>query len=269
MNINADYKEKNIIIHNDKDFISMRKAGNLASLILDFITKFVRPGVTTNQLNKLCYNKMIKNNSIPASLNYKNFSKSICTSINHVVCHGIPGEKKLNNGDILNIDITVIVDGWHGDTSRMFYVGKKISIKSQRIVEVTYKAMMKAIEIIKPNVPIYKIGKTIELYIKDFGYSIVKDYCGHGIGRKFHASPNILHYYDKNQNIKLKKGMFFTIEPMINAGTGETKVLEDKWTVVSKDNSLSAQFEHTIGVTNNGYEIFTKSDKNLYYPPYN
>ena len=257
-----------IIIHNDKDFNSMKKAGKLAASILDFITDFVKPGITTDELNTLCHNKIIEHNAIPAPLNYKGFPKSICTSVNHVVCHGIPGEKKLNEGDIVNIDVTVILDGWHGDTSRMYYVGKKIPIKAKRLVEVTYEAMMRAIEIVKPGVPLYEIGRIIEKYIKNFNYSAVREYCGHGIGQKFHTPPSVLHYYDERNDLELKKGMFFTIEPMINTGVWQTKLLNDGWTVVTKDNSLSAQFEHTLGVTDNGYEIFTKSPKNLDKPPY-
>ena len=257
-----------IIIHNEEDFVSMRNAGKLAASILDFITEFVKPGITTDELNTLCHNKIIENNAIPAPLNYKGFPKSICTSVNHVVCHGIPSEKKLNEGDIVNIDVTVILDGWHGDTSRMYYVGKKIPIKAKRLVEVTYEAMMRAIEIVKPGVPLFEIGRVIEDYIKNFNYSSVREYCGHGIGRDFHTSPSVLHYYDKRNNIELKKGMFFTIEPMINTGIWKTKLLNDGWTVVTKDNSLSAQFEHTIGVTDSGHEIFTQSPKNLDNPPY-
>jgi methionyl aminopeptidase len=258
-----------IIIHNEEDFKSMRKAGRLAASILDFITDFVKPGVTTDELNTLCHNRIIENGAIPAPLNYKGFPKSICTSVNHVVCHGIPGEKKLNEGDIVNIDVTVILNGWHGDTSRMFYVGKKIPIKAKRVVEITYEAMMRAIEIVKPGIPLYEIGRVIEEYIKKFNYSAVREYCGHGIGKDFHTSPSVLHYYDIRNDVELKKGMFFTIEPMINTGGWETKMLDDGWTVITKDNSLSAQFEHTIGVTNDGYEIFTKSEKDLNCPPYN
>ncbi|MBY0580172.1 MAG: type I methionyl aminopeptidase [Rickettsiales bacterium] len=258
-----------IIIHNEEDFKSMRKAGNLAASILDFITDFVKPGISTDELNTLCHDKIIENGAIPAPLHYRGFPKSICTSVNHVVCHGIPGEKKLREGDIVNIDVTVILNGWHGDTSRMFYVGKKIPIKSKRVVEVTYEAMMRAIEIVKPGIPLYEIGRVIEDYIKKFGYSAVREYCGHGIGRDFHTSPSVLHYYDEKNDLKLEKGMFFTIEPMINTGGWQTKILDDGWTVITKDNSLSAQFEHTIGVTDGGYEIFTKSQKNLHFPPYN
>ena len=260
---------QNLIIHNEKDFQSMRKAGKLSASILDFITRFITPGITTDELNTLCHNEIVRHGAIPAPLNYRGFPKSICTSVNHIVCHGIPGKKKLNDGDIINIDVTVILDGWHGDTSRMYYVGKKVPIKAKRLIEATYRTMMKAIEIIRPGISIYEIGKVIEEAIKPFNYSTVREYCGHGIGKSFHTFPNVLHYYDKNHDLKLKKGMFFTVEPMINLGGWQTRTLQDNWTVVTKDSSLSAQFEHTIGVTDNGYEIFTKSPKKLYCPPYN
>ncbi|WPX96139.1 type I methionyl aminopeptidase [Candidatus Bandiella euplotis] len=260
--------ENNVIIHQEEDFEGMRKAGVLAASVLDYITDYVKPGITTDELNTLCHDKIIENKAIPAPLNYRGFPKSICTSVNHVVCHGIPGDKKLQEGDILNIDVTVILDGWHGDTSRMYFVGKKISLKAKRLVNFTYEAMMRGIEIIKPGVPLYEIGRTIQEYIEGFGYSTVRDYCGHGIGRKFHTAPSVLHYYDKKNDLILQKGMFFTVEPMINVGGYQTHLLQDGWTVVTKDNSLSAQFEHTIGVTDDGHEIFTKSPKNYTLPSY-
>jgi methionyl aminopeptidase len=255
-------KENNgIIIHTEEDFKGMREAGRLAAYVLDYITDYVQPGISTDELNTVCHNKIIENNAIPAPLNYRGFPKSICTSVNHVVCHGIPGDKKLNDGDILNIDVTVILDGWHGDTSRMYFVGKKTPIKARRLVEVTYEAMMRGINVVKPGVPFNEIGRVIQEYIEGFGYSCVREYCGHGIGKTFHTAPSILHYYEKNNDLIMQKGMFFTIEPMINAGVWETNLLNDGWTVVTKDNQLSAQFEHTLGVTENGYEIFTKSSK--------
>jgi methionyl aminopeptidase len=260
--------DKKVIIHKEEDFKCMRKAGELAALILDYITDYVKPGVTTNELNNICHDKIIEHGAVPAPLNYRGFPKSICTSVNHVVCHGIPGDKKLNEGDILNIDVTVILDGWHGDTSRMYFIGKKIPIKAKRLVEVTYEAMMRGIEIVKPGLPLYEIGRTIQQYIEGFQYSTVREYCGHGIGKVFHAAPSVLHYYDKQNDLILQKGMFFTVEPMINAGGWQTHLLNDGWTVVTRDNSLSAQFEHTIGVTDNGYEIFTKSSKKYTCPPY-
>lgn len=256
------------VIHNEEDFQSMREAGKLSASILDFITQFVTPGITTDELNTLCHTEILSRGATPAPLNYRGFPKSICTSVNHVVCHGIPGKKKLNDGDIINIDVTVILNGWHGDTSRMYYVGKKISIKAKRLIKTTYDAMMKAIKIIRPGIHIYEIGKVIEEYVKTFSYSTVREYCGHGIGKSFHTFPNILHYYDKNHDLKLRKGMFFTVEPMINIGGWQTRILQDNWTVVTKDSSLSAQFEHTIGVTDNGYEIFTQSPAKLDSPPY-
>lgn len=257
-----------ITIHSEEDFAGMRVAGKLAAEILDYITPFVKPGVTTEYLDKLCHDKIIANNAIPAPLGYKGFPKSICTSINHVVCHGIPSNKILNEGDILNIDVTVIIDGWHGDTSRMYWVGDKIPIKAQRLTIVTYEAMMKAIEVVAPGVKLNKIGKVIEDHAAQNGFSTVRDFCGHGIGKVFHAEPSVLHYFDPKNDIVLEEGMFFTIEPMINAGKWQITVLPDGWTAVTKDRSLSAQFEHTIGVTKSGYEIFTLSPQGLTHPPY-
>lgn len=250
-----------IKIHNDADFVKMRNSGTLAAEILDYISDYVKPGVTTNELNDLCHNKIIENNAIAAPLNYRGFPKSICTSINHVVCHGIPSDKKLKEGDIINIDVTVIVDGWHGDSSRMFFVGKP-NIKSKRLVETTYQCMMLGIEQVAPGKPFNNIGKAIEKHAHSNGFSVVRDYCGHGIGRVFHDEPSILHYDCKIDDILMEEGMFFTIEPMINAGSYKTILSKhDGWTVTTRDKSLSAQFEHTIGVTKDGYEIFTKSLK--------
>ncbi|MCE2686984.1 MAG: type I methionyl aminopeptidase [Rickettsiales bacterium] len=248
-----------ITIHTEEDFIKMRKAGKLASKILDYIGNFVKPGITTNELNDLCHNKIIENGAIPAPLNYRGFPKSICTSINHVVCHGIPSEKILQNGDIVNIDVTVIVDGWHGDSSRMYYAGEP-PIKARRLCEATFEAMMLGIKQVKPGNHLGDIGFAIQSYVEKLGFSVVRDYCGHGIGKVFHAEPNVLHYGKKGSGIILEEGMFFTIEPMINAGKYETILSKhDGWTVTTRDKSLSAQFEHTVGVTKNGYEIFTIS----------
>ena len=248
-----------ITIHTEEDFIKMRKAGKLASEILDYIGDFVKPGITTNKLNDLCHNKIIENGAIPAPLNYRGFPKSICTSINHVVCHGIPSEKILQNGDIINIDVTVIVDGWHGDSSRMYYAGEP-SIKAKRLCEATFEAMMLGIQQVKPGNSLGDIGFAIQSYVEKLGFSVVRDYCGHGIGRIFHTEPNVVHYGKKGSDIILEEGMFFTIEPMINAGKYETILSKhDGWTVSTRDKSLSAQFEHTVGVTKNGYEIFTIS----------
>ena len=258
-----------VTIHSKEEFEKMRHAGKLAAQVLDHITEFVKPGVTTNKLNEICHKMTLDNNAIPAPLNYKGFPKSICTSINHVVCHGIPDDKKLKDGDIVNIDVTVIVDGYHGDTSRMYYVGTP-SIKAKRLVEVTYQAMMLGIEQVKPGATLGDIGHAIQEYAENHNFSVVRDYCGHGIGKVFHAEPNVLHYGKPGAGMVLKEGMFFTIEPMLNAGKKETKLsTHDNWTVTTRDRSLSAQFEHTLAVTKDGYEIFTSSPKGWLCPPYN
>ena len=248
-------------------FEQMKIAGNLAAETLDEVISYVKPGVTTNKLDNICYEFIRDNGGYSAPLFYRGFPKSCCTSTNHIVCHGIPTNKYLNEGDIINIDVTTIVNGWHGDTSRMFYVGE-ISIKSKNLISVTYDAMMKAISIIKGGVKLGNIGETIQTYVEKKGFSVVKDYCGHGIGTTFHEPPNILHYGKKDEGIELQPGMLFTVEPMINEGAYHTKLLKDNWTAVTKDKSLSAQFEHTVGVTKEGFEIFTKSKKNYNQPPY-
>ena len=260
-------QESGIMIHNKENTISMRKAGKLAAQVLDYIQPFVIPGVTTEILDQKCHEFILKNNAIPAPLNYKGFPKSICTSINHVICHGIPGEKILINGDIVNIDITVILDGWHGDTSRMFWVGQP-GIKAKKLIETTFEAMWRGIEEVKPGATLGDIGYAIQNFAENKGYSVVRDFCGHGIGRVFHDSPSVLHYGHRGEGQVLKEGMFFTIEPMINVGNHEVKILQDGWTAVSRDKSLSAQFEHTLSVTASGYEVFTSSPKNLNYPPF-
>lgn len=239
-------------------FEGMRKAGKLAAQVLDYIGPFVKPGVTTNELDKLCHDFIVGHNAIPAPLNYKGFPKSICTSINHVVCHGIPSDKALQEGDIVNIDVTVILDGWYGDTSRMYNVGK-VGIKAQKLIDVTYESLMRAIDIVKPGITLGDIGHAIQSFVEPKGYSVVRDFCGHGIGRTFHSEPEVLHYGRAGEGLELQEGMFFTIEPMINAGKYDVKVLSDGWTAVTRDKSLSAQFEHTIGVTATGHEIFTVS----------
>ncbi len=246
----------NIILHSAADFDGMRKAGSLAAQTLDYITPYVKEGVSTDELNDLCHEFITKNDAIPAPLNYRGFPKSICTSLNHVVCHGIPSARKLQDGDILNIDVTVIVDGWHGDTSRMYVVGKP-SIKAQNLINVTHEALMRAIEVVRPGAFTGDIGHAIQSYVEPKGYSVVRDFCGHGLGKDFHTAPEILHYGQPSTGIELKEGMFFTIEPMINAGDYPVKILQDNWTAVTRDKSLSAQFEHSIGVTESGYEIFT------------
>lgn len=260
--------QKGILIHTEENFESMRKAGRLAAEVLDFITNFVKAGVTTDELNTLCHDMIVGQGAIPAPLNYRGFPKSICTSINHVVCHGIPNDKKLQNGDIVNIDVTVIVDGWHGDTSRMYWVGEP-SIQAKRLTNVTYEAMMLGIEQVRPGATLGDIGHAIQSYVEKHNYSVVRDYCGHGLGQIFHTSPNILHYGKPHTGLVLEEGMFFTIEPMVNVGRHETKLNQkDGWTVTTKDRSLSAQFEHSLGVTATGVEIFTASPKGWNLPPY-
>ena len=258
---------REIKIHSRRDFAAMRHAGLLAAEVLDFITPHVQAGTTTEQLDTLCHDNIVSHDAIPAPLNYRGFPKSICTSINHVVCHGIPGEKKLVEGDILNIDVTVIVNGWHGDSSRMFCIGK-VPRKAARLVNVTYEAMMLGIAAVRPGATLGDIGYAIQNFAEKQRCSVVRDFCGHGIGKIFHDSPSILHYGKPGTGIKLREGMFFTIEPMINLGRFEVKILNDGWTAVTKDRSLSAQFEHTIGVTSNGCEIFTSSPNGLDRPPY-
>ena len=255
------------IIHDEDGFNGMRKAGQLAADLLDYIVPFVEPGVTTDVLDKICYEYTIEQGATPAPLNYKGFPKSICTSINHVVCHGIPGDRVLRDGDIINIDVTPIVDGWHGDSSRMFPVGK-INKRAELLIQATYNSLMKAIDIVRPGVTLGDIGHTIQSYIEPLRFSVVRDFCGHGLGRVFHTPPSILHYGRPGEGPELVEGMFFTIEPMINAGKPDCKILADGWTAVTRDKSLSAQFEHSLGVTSNGCEIFTLSQKGLHCPPY-
>lgn len=260
--------ERTITLHTAADFESMRAAGQLAASTLDFIAPHVQPGVTTNHLNQLCHEYIVEHQAVPAPLNYRGFPKSICTSVNHVVCHGIPDDRPLKDGDIVNIDVTVILKGWHGDTSRIFWVGKP-PIKAQRLTQITYEAMMLGIEQVKPGARVGDIGATIQHYAEKHGYSVVRDYCGHGIGRVFHTAPNILHYGKSGTGVTLEEGMFFTVEPMINAGKhGTILSAHDNWTVTTRDKSLSAQFEHTIGVTKDGFEIFTASPKGWHVPPY-
>lgn len=257
-----------IELHGQSDIEGMRKAGRLAAETLDMITPHVVPGVTTEELNTLCHDFIIKNGAIPAPLNYRGFPKSICTSINHVVCHGIPGPKKLMHGDIVNIDVTVILNGWHGDTSRMYFAGTP-NVKAKKLVDITYEAMMAGIDVVKPGATLGDIGRVIQKIAEGARFSVVRDFCGHGLGKTFHAEPQILHYYHPSSDeTVLEPGMFFTIEPMINTGTFETKVLQDGWTAVTRDKGLSAQFEHSLTVTETGYEIFTLSPKGLDRPPY-
>ncbi len=264
-----DYgSEKDFVIHTASELDGMRKAGRLAAEVLDFITPHVQPGVTTEKLDKLCHDYILDHKAIPAPLGYKGYPKSICTSVNHVVCHGIPDEKALLDGDIINIDVTVILDGWHGDTSRMYFAGDKIPVKAKLLVDATYEAMMLGIQTVKNGSHLGDIGEAIQTYAEGKRLSVVREFCGHGIGKTFHTPPSVLHYGEKGDGPKLRTGMCFTVEPMINAGDWRTKILSDGWTAVTKDRSLSAQFEHTLTVTDTGFEIFTLSPKGYTKPPY-
>jgi methionyl aminopeptidase len=258
-----------IKLHGPEEFEAMRRAGRLAAEVLDFITPAVKPGVSTEALNQACHDYIIDHGAVPAPLNYRGFPKSICTSVNHVVCHGIPNDRKvLAEGDILNIDITVILDGWHGDTSRMFLVGDKIKRKAELLVQVTHDAMMRGIDVVRPGATLGDIGAAIQEYAEGHRFSVVRDFCGHGIGRVFHDAPSVLHFGKRGAGLELRPGMFFTVEPMINAGRFDVKILDDGWTAVTKDRSLSAQFEHTVAVTEAGHEIFTRSPRGWHCPPY-
>ena len=244
-----DYKEA---------FEKTKIAGLIAAGALDEVLKIIKPGIKTNQIDKLCYEYLNDHGAYSAPLFYRGFPKSCCTSTNHIVCHGIPSDKVLKDGDIVNVDVTALKDGWHGDTSRTFEIGE-VSIKAKKLVQTTYDAMMKAIEIIKEDVFLGDIGAVIQNYVEAEGFSVVQDFCGHGIGQQFHKEPNVLHYGKEGTGERIKAGMIFTVEPMINLGKYETKTLNDGWTAVTKDKSLSAQFEHTVGVTKEGCEIFTLS----------
>ena len=249
-------------------FEKMKIAGSLAARTLDMLTENIKEGVSTNFIDKLGYEFIRDNGGFSAPLYYRGFTKSLCTSLNHVICHGIPSERVLKEGDALNVDVTAIVDGYYGDTSRMFCIGKT-PVKLNNLIDATYESMMRAIKILKPGVKLGDIGYEIQSFVEKKGFSVVKDFCGHGIGPNFHQEPNVLHYGSKDTGDELKPGMTFTIEPMINAGKYHTKVLNDGWTAVTKDKTLSAQFEHTVGITENGYEIFTESAKGYKEPPYN
>jgi methionyl aminopeptidase len=259
--------ERQIKIHAPEDFEGMRKAGRLAAEVLDMLVPLVQPGVTTEHLDKICHDYIVGHGAVPAPLGYRGYPKSICTSINHVVCHGIPGDRMLVDGDVLNIDITVILDGWYGDTSRMFHVGEP-KLLARRLCDITHEAMMRGIAAVRPGARLGDIGHAIQTLAEANRFSVVRDFCGHGLGRIFHDAPNILHYGVAGTGPVLKPGMFFTVEPMINAGRYDVKILADGWTAVTKDRSLSAQFEHSCGVTESGVEIFTLSPKGLDKPPY-
>jgi len=257
-----------IEIHGAEAFAAMHRAGRLAAEVLDYITPYVVPGVRTNDLDAMCDAFTRERGAVSAPLNYRGFPKATCISPNHVVCHGIPSDKRLEDGDIVNIDITVILDGWYGDTSRMFLVGDKVGVKARKLVDVTYECLMRGIGVVKAGATIGDIGHAIQSHAEAAGFSVVRDFCGHGTGRIFHTAPSVVHYGNPGEGLVLKAGMIFTIEPMINTGRYEVKVLNDGWTAVTKDKSLSAQFEHTLGVTETGCEVFTLSPKGYAKPPY-
>ena len=243
-----------------ESFEKTRIAGSIAARALNEVAKIIKPGISTDDIDKVCYEFINDHNAYSAPLFYRGFPKSCCTSSNHVVCHGIPSNKILKDGDIVNVDVTAFKNGWHGDTSRMFKIGE-ISIKAEKLIKTTFESMMKAIKIVKDGTQLGDIGSTIQNHVEAEGFSVVQDFCGHGIGQTFHKEPSILHYGEKGTGERIKTGMIFTIEPMINIGNLETKTLNDGWTAVTKDKSLSAQFEHTIGVTKDSYEVFTKAKK--------
>jgi methionyl aminopeptidase len=258
-----------VTLHGPAEFEGMRRAGRLAAEVLDLMVPLVKPGVTTEALDKVAYDYVVAHGAIPACLGYRGYRHTVCTSINHVVCHGIPNDKPLRDGDIVNIDVTVILDGWHGDTSRMYPVGD-VKLKPMRLIDITYQSMMRGIAAVKPGATTGDIGHAIQSYAEgEERCAVVRDFCGHGLGRIFHSLPNIVHYGKPGHGMVLKPGMFFTVEPMINLGNYGVKVLGDGWTAVTRDRSLSAQFEHSVGVTENGVEIFTLSPKGLDKPPYN
>lgn len=261
-------RKDGITIYEKEDFEGMRKAGRLAAECLDYITDYVQVGVSTGELDDLCREFFTSRGAIPACLGYRGYPKSVCISINHVICHGIPDyERKLVNGDILNIDVTCILDGWYGDTSRMYYAGEP-KIKAKRLCDVTYECMMRGIDVVKPGARFGDIGAVIEEYAHKYGYGVVDMFCGHGLGRVFHDSPNVMHVGQKGTGPVMEEGMFFTIEPMINIGKPDAIILKDGWTSVTRDKTLSAQFEHSMGVTKDGVEVFTYSPKGLDRPPY-
>lgn len=259
--------KEEIVIHSAEDFEGMRKAGRLAAKVLDMITPYVQAGITTGELDRICHDYIVSRGAVPACLGYRGYPKSVCISLNHVICHGIPGDRKLVNGDILNIDVTVILDGWYGDTSRMFGVGK-LPVKAKRLLDITYETMMRGIEAVKPGATLGDVGHAMQAYAESQRCSVVKDFCGHGLGRVFHCAPNVLNYGRPHEGLILKEGMFFTIEPMVNLGGDDLKILSDGWTAVTRDMSLSAQYEHSLGVTADGYELFTVSPKGWDRYPY-
>jgi methionyl aminopeptidase len=258
-------KTGQIKLHGPEGFAGMRRAGALVANVLDLLVDQVKPGVTTEKLDRFVFEYALDHNAVPATLMYRGYNKSICTSINHVVCHGIPNEKPLREGDMVNIDVTLVLDGWHGDSSRMYLVGE-VPRRAERLVAVTHEAMMAGIATIKPGSTIGDVGAAIQAVVEPNHMSVVRDFCGHGVGRLFHDEPNVVHIGRKGEGAVLRPGMFFTVEPMINLGRPHVKVLSDGWTAVTRDRSLSAQFEHSVGVTDTGFEIFTLSPKDLVPP---
>ena len=260
-------RNEQVILHGEDGFAGMRAAGRLAAEVLDMITAHVVPGISTEALDQICHDYIISHGATPAPLNYKGFPKSTCISLNHVVCHGIPGPKKLQKGDVLNIDVTVILDGWYGDTSRMYFVGD-VPVKARNLCQITYECLMRGIEAAKPGNRLGDIGAAIQRHAEANRFSVVRDFTGHGLGRVFHCAPTVLHYGTEGKGLLLEPGMIFTIEPMINAGKYDVKILDDGWTAVTRDRSLSAQFEHSIGITEDGAEIFTLSPQGYTQPPF-
>lgn len=260
-------RSETVILHGPEAFASMRAAGKLAAMVLDMITPHVKAGISTDALDQICHEYILAHGAIPAPLNYKGFPKSTCISLNHVVCHGIPSTKTLQSGDSLNIDVTVILDGWYGDTSRMYLVGN-VPVKARNLCRTTYECLMLGIEAAKPGNHLGDIGAAIQQHAESKRFSVVRDFTGHGLGRKFHCAPTVLHYGIAGKGLRLEPGMIFTIEPMINAGKVDVKILDDGWTAVTRDRSLSAQFEHSIGITHDGAEIFTLSPAGFTQPPY-
>ncbi len=256
-----------IRLYGAEAFEGLRKAGRFAAECLDAVTELARPGVTTDEIDAFVYQYAVDRGALPATLNYRGYNKSVCTSINHVVCHGIPNDKPLRDGDIVNIDVTFVLDGWHGDSSRMYPVGE-VKRAAERLIDVTYESLLRGIAAVKPGNTTGDIGHAIQTYVEAERCSVVRDFCGHGIGLLFHDTPNILHYGEPGQGVELRPGMVFTIEPMVNLGRPAVKVLPDGWTAVTRDRTLSAQFEHMLGVTETGCEVFTYSPKGLDKPPY-
>lgn len=267
LDLTLDHDDRSIVLNDAAGFEGMRAAGRLAASVLDMLAAHVKPGVSTLALDKLTYDFVIAAGGVSATIFYRGYSHSLCTSINHVICHGIPSHKPLQEGDIVNIDVTVVLDGWHGDTSRMYFAGDP-PLKARRLTDLTYEAMMLGIEQAKPGNTVGDIGNAIQKLAEKNRLSVVRDFCGHGLGRRFHMAPNIVHAGRPGEGPELKPGMFFTIEPMLNLGRPDARILDDGWTAVTRDRSLSAQFEHSIGITETGCEIFTLSPAGLDRPPY-